>query len=64
MLRILEPRNFLSEATDYGTRNEERAHKKYLSYQHSNGHSSLYYSKSGFVISEDYPFLGASPDAV
>ena len=64
VLRILEPRKFFSEATDYGTRNEERALKKYLSYQHSKGHSSLYYSKSGFVISEDYPFLGASPDAV
>ncbi len=28
------------------------------------GHFDLYTCPSGFVISEDYPFLGASPDSV
>ena len=29
-----------------------------------NGHNDLYVGPSGFVISDEYPFLGASPDAV
>ena len=36
----------------------------YKNVQNQSGHDGLFYSKSGFVISEQYPFLGASPDAV
>ena len=31
--------------------------------QRASGHADLYACKSGFVISEDLPFVGASPDA-
>ena len=37
---------------------------KYLSVQHVAGHNGLYWCASGFVISEEYPFLGGSPDGV
>ena len=30
--------------------------------KHSTGHDGLYACSSGFVISEDHPFLGAYPD--
>ena len=38
--------------------------EKYKQAQHDLGHHGLYYCPSGFIISENYPYLGASPDAV
>ena len=35
----------------------------YQDKQRESGHKDLYACPSGFVISEEYPFLGASPDA-
>ena len=64
VLQILQPKKFSSAATDWGIRHEEIALKKYCDQQHQCGHHGLYYCKSGFVISKDHPFLGASPDAV
>ena len=34
-----------------------------MCHQHSAGHSRLFYC-SGFIVSDDHPFFGASPDAV
>ena len=48
---------------DWGRSNEQAAIDTYVQKQHKNGHANLYVCKSGFVISEDHPFLGASPDA-
>ena len=64
VLQILHPKQFSSAATEWGIHHEGIALKKYCELQHQSGHYGLYYSKSGFVINENYPFLGASPDAV
>lgn len=64
VLQILHPQKFLSAATDWGIRHEDIALKQYSDLQHQSGHLRLYYCKSGFVISKDHPFLGASPDVV
>ena len=64
VLQILGAKPFTSAATDWGQRNESIALEKYKQVQHDSGHHGLYYCQSGFVISESYPFLGVSPDAV
>ena len=64
VLQILGKKSFSSQATEWGKRNESVALEKYKKVQNESGHSGLYYSRSGFVISEDYTFLGVSPDAV
>ena len=64
MLQILGTSKFISPATDWGKRNEPVALQKYVHHQCASGHSGLYTCPSGFVISEEYPFLGASPDTV
>lgn len=63
VLQILGSKPFTSVATDWGKKSEPVALKLYVQHQHSNGHDGLYACSSGFVISEDHPFLGASPDA-
>ena len=55
---------FESPATNWGKKCEDVALKMYTEHQHRLGHADLYTCRSGFVISEEYPFLGASPDAV
>ena len=64
VLQILSNKQFTSEATDWGINKEPIALEKYVSVQHDAGHNGLYCCASGFVISEEYPFLGASPDGV
>ena len=64
VLQILTPKFFSSQATNWGTNHEEVALKLYQQKQRESGHPDLFYSKSGFVISKDHPFLGVSPDAV
>ena len=63
-MQIIQGHRFTSRATDWGIQNEAVALKKYCQLQQDSGHNGLYCTKSGFVISEEYPFLGASPDAV
>lgn len=63
VLSILQRKSFESAATEWGKNNEEKAIELYVRIQQECGHSDLYACKSGFVISEEYPFLGASPDA-
>jgi hypothetical protein len=64
VLQILEGKQFLTPATEWGKKHEQLALKQYEEYQHRSGHEGLYTCRSGFVISEDYPYLGVSPDAV
>ena len=65
VLRILGVKTFsYSPATEWGKQHEEVALTQYEQRQHESGHDNLYYTKSGFIISEEHPFLGASPDAV
>lgn len=64
VLQIINAKQFHSEATNWGKKNESIALEKYKQAQHDSGHHGLYYCPSGFVISENYPYLGASPDAV
>ena len=63
VLQILGTSSFTSEATEWGKQNESVALKKYIQHQHASGKTGLYTCPSGFVISEDHAFLGASPDA-
>lgn len=63
VMRILNPTSFSSPATDWGKANEKAAIEQYVRIQNETGHADLYACSSGFVISEQYPFLGASPDA-
>ena len=64
MLQILGTKPFTSAATEWGKKNESVALEQYTKFQHDSGHHGLYCCPSGFVVSEKYPFLGASPDAV
>ena len=64
MLQILCAKPFTSAATEWGKRNEAVALEQYKKQQHDCGHYGLYSSLSGFVVSENNPYLGASPDAV
>ena len=64
VLRILSTSSFSSPATEWGKDNEQRAIDQYVPQQQKDGKTDLYACSSGFVVSEDHPFLGASPDAV
>ena len=62
VLRILQPKQFTSRATDWGKTHERIAIEKYVEFQHDHGHPSLTVTASGFYISMTDPYLGASPD--
>ena len=47
-----------------GKANEHKALQLYQEKQIENGHDGLFSCRSRFAISKDYPFLGASPDAM
>ena len=64
VMRIIGAKQFKSPATDWGKSHESIAIKQYIAHQHATGHQDLYCCRSGFVISEEYPFLGASPDGL
>ena len=64
VLRILSTSSFSSPATEWRKDNEQRAIDQYVQQQQKDGKTDLYACSSGFVVSEDPPFLGASPDAV
>ena len=64
VLQIIDAKPFTSPATEWGKEYESIAREKYTQLQNDSGHHSLYSCQSGFVISEKYPHLGASPDAV
>lgn len=62
VLRIIQPKSFSTPATRHGIENEPVAIENYISYQQSNGHPEIAVSPTGFYISVEHPFLGASPD--
>ena len=64
VLQIIGAKQFYSQATNWGKKNEPVALEKYQQKQQDCGHHGLYYCPSGFVVSEHHPYLGASPDAV
>ena len=62
VLRILQPKQFTSPATEWGKTHELTAISKYVQFQHDHGHPSLTVTASGIHISLKDPYLGASPD--
>ena len=60
--QLLHPQNFSTKATEWGKHHEAIAFDKYVEHQVRNGHTGLVAAKSGFVVCEEYPYLGASPD--
>ena len=62
VLRIIQPRKISSAAIEWGIKHESVAIKEYIEYQHQHGHEGLVVTQSGFLVSQSYPFLGASPD--
>ncbi len=58
-----ESTKFSSKATDWGCSHEKQALTAYQSREQAN-HSDHNISCSGFVISTDYPHMGASPDGI
>ena len=64
VLSILQPRSFTSAATDWGLQNEPLAIQSYTTYKQQQGHHDLTVGPCGFLINENYLFLGATPDGV
>ena len=64
VLQILGTKQVTAPALEWGKAHEEVALQQYERYQHSVGHSHLFCCCSGFIVSDEHPFLGASPDAV
>ncbi len=60
---LLHPQQFKTKATEWGREQEPIALKSYVDHQTSTGHAGLVAVRAGFVVCEDPPFLGASPDA-
>ena len=52
----------LSPATNWGVQNEPLATEAYITYQHEQGKAGLTVGLCGIIVSESYPFLGATPD--
>ena len=64
VLQILGTSSFTFPATKWGKANEQEVILLYQEKQIENGHDGLFCYRSGLVISEDHPFLEASPDAM
>ena len=62
VLRIIDPKPFSCAATEWGKAHEACALDEYRKHYHSRGNPDAVMSNAGFSISEDHPFLGASPD--
>ena len=46
----------------WGIEHEIVALDAYIKYQHENGHENLIVCPYGFLVCQDHPFLGCSPD--
>ena len=49
---------------EWGKVHEDVALQQYVDHQHSSGHVRLFCCRSGFIVCDEHPFLGALPDAV
>ena len=58
-----KPMIHLPKPIAWGRKNEPKARRKYTDYMNSTGHIGLLTSDAGFVVHEEKPWLGASPDA-
>ena len=59
---LLQQKNFSTTALEWGKRHESTALSEYTKHHHSLGNCNIVVCKAGFVICEEHPFLGASPD--
>ena len=55
-------KSFSSPATNWGVQNEPLAIEAYINYQHEQGKAGLTVGPCGIIVSDSYPFLGATPD--
>ena len=62
VLKLLQRRQISSPAIEWGVQQEPRAIEAYKTHQHSVGHQELTVCPVGFLVCQEYPFLGASPD--
>ena len=62
VLRLLKGKQFTCPSVQWGIENEPVAIQAYIKHQQTNGHHGLTVDPVGFLISKDYPFLGASAD--
>ncbi len=60
---LLHPKNISAPALDWGRRNESTALDEYTKHLKGLGNVDVIVCKAGFVICEEYPIVGASPDA-
>ena len=60
VLRIIEPKQFVSPSTEYGKKMEPSALEKYKLHKKD---ESIIVCSAGFVIYKEKPYLGATPDA-
>ena len=61
--QLLHPKEFSTKATEWGKENESVALQKYADHQLQTGHTDLVACRAGFVVCEQHPFIGVSPDA-
>ena len=62
VLSILKSRKFSSTATTWGIEHEAMAIQAYINHKHGCGVDGLTVGPCGFLVCEQYPFLGATPD--
>ena len=60
---LLYPKHVSSPAIEWGKKNELAALNEYTKYYNSLGNTNMVVCRAGFVVCEEHPFLGASPDA-
>jgi len=60
---LISNQELSTPAVHWGKCKEPVALQRYIDLQLTSGHNGLVAVKAGFVISEDFPFLGATPDA-
>ena len=63
VLSILGVKQISGKQFEYGKNMEKIALAEYVKYQHNSGHEGLYAASSGFIVSSQHSFLGASPDS-
>jgi len=60
---LLHSKQVSTPAMNWGKTNKSTALCEYTKYYHALGNVNIVVCKAGFVIHEEHPFLGASPDA-
>ena len=60
--QLLHLQHFSTRASEWGKQHKSTAMKMYVKHQTGLGHDGLRAVRAGFVVCEEYPFLGASSD--